>query len=366
VKILIIEDNEPTIHGLIDAVKDRKWDYRVSNFTDAEKMIIDFDPDIIVMDWMYDAEDAELGKPILENVLSKQFRPTIVFSAHDLSETLSEYQKNYPLINFTQKGEDDSELANTIDTWVDSANAISRLRNNMNSALVESSKALITFQKMEHFPEDRVVSYMMSQRAMQCFEEIDIGCSPPTWIQYIYPPVSKTLLVADIIRFYSSENDPNLVGAPEEYAVLLTPSCDMANGRSKDPSILIAKCCGKERFTEIRLKSTETVESDKGKEKIERVAKELNYGYNKSFLSLPRLPNVLPLMTVDLKSLEFKPMQEIALSFESFCPDKHIAYRVATINSPFREQIVWAHMINSCRPGVPVRDMLEQAKGILS
>lgn len=365
-KILIVEDNESTIHGLIDAVEDRKWEYNVSNFSEAEKIIIDFDPDIIVMDWMFDAEDAELGKPILENVLSKQFRPTIVFSAHNLEETISEYQKNYPLINFTQKGEDDSELAIIIDTWVNSANAISRLRHNMNSALVESSKALIPFQKMEYFPENRIVSYMMSQRAMQCFEEIDIGCTPPPWIQYIYPPLSKTLLVADIIRFYSPEKDPNSVGTPEEYGVLLTPSCDMANNRSDDFLVLVAKCCGKEKYTEIRLKTSETTDSEKGREKIDRVAKELNYGYNKSFVSLPQLPNVLPLMTIGLKDLVFKTRGEIALSYESFCSEKHSAYRVATINSPFREQIVWAHMINSCRPGVPARDMVEQAKGILS
>ena len=39
-------------------------------------------------------------------------------------------------------------------------------------------------------------------------------------------------------------------------------------------------------------------------------------------------------------------------------------YRVASVNSPFREQIVWAHMINSCRPGMPERNMDEWAEGI--
>ena len=71
-------------------------------------MIYSFDPDVVVMDWMYDAEDADKGSPILENIVGKEFRPVIVFSAHDLSNILEDKIKEYPLINFTRKGGDDS------------------------------------------------------------------------------------------------------------------------------------------------------------------------------------------------------------------------------------------------------------------
>ena len=39
---------------------------------------------------------------------------------------------------------------------------------------------------------------------------------------------------------------------------------------------------------------------------------------------------------------------------------------MASVSSPFREQIVWAYMINSCRPGMPDRDMTTWAEGIMT
>lgn len=59
-------------------------------------------------------------------------------------------------------------------------------------------------------------------------------------------------------------------------------------------------------------------------------------------------------MTVDLKKVELVAISDIALSL-STCGN-HPYVRIISIDSPFREQIVWAHMQNSCRPGVPDRD----------
>lgn len=364
-KVLMIEDNEETIHGLIDAVDERGWKHEVANFKNAQDRITTFDPDVIVMDWMFDDEDAELGKPILENVLAKEFRPVIVFSAHDLSDVLEDTIKEFPLINFTRKGDDDSELALIIDDWKKSAIALSNLRHNMNTALVESAKALKNFREMESFPEESVVSYMLSKRAIQFFEQIEVGVCPPAWIQYSYPPITENLLVSDIIRFYSDDKDQSVPGQPNEYAVILTPSCDMVNHSSDTFKVLVAKCCDPKKVTEVRLKSTENTDTGKGKDKVASVVKELHYGYNKAFVALPSLPNVFPGMTIDLKDLEFMLIADVAPSFNKFNKQSHKAYRVASIVSPFREQLVWAHMINSCRPGMPDRDIITWAKGIL-
>lgn len=80
-------------------------------------------------------------------------------------------------------------------------------------------------------------------------------------------------------------------------------------------------------------------------------------------MALPELPNKIPYMTIDLKSIRSILIGEIALSEKEIDKDKKY-YRVASVNSPFREQIVWAHMINSCRPGMPERNMNEWAEGI--
>lgn len=362
----MIEDNIDTIQGLIDAVSDRGWEHKLASFDNAEGNIYSFDPDVVVMDWMFDEEDSEKGKPILERIVSNEFRPVIVFSAHDLTIVLEDILNKHKLIDFTRKGDDDSKLAEKIDKWVDSALSLSQMRHSMNEALIESAKALDSFQKMETFPSPEIVSFMLSRRTIQYFEQAEVGECPPTWIQYVYPPMMNNLLVADVIRAYSEDTNQALSGAPSEYYVVLTPSCDMVNHGTEDFRVLVGHCCDKDRFTDQKLGSGQTVDSVKGKDKVDRVSKELHYGYNKAFVALPQLPNVLPYMTLNLKDLDFVLLSDIAHTFESFDKTKQHYYRVASVASPFREQIVWAHMINSCRPGMPTRDTISWAKGILS
>lgn len=364
-RVLMIEDNISTIQGLIDAISDRGWEHKIASFQNAEESIYSFDPDVVVMDWMFDEEDAEKGKPILEHIVSNEFRPVIVFSAHNLTTVLEDTLKEYKLIDFTRKGDDDSKLAEKIDKWFGAALALSQMRHSMNDALIESAKALDSFQKMEVFPSPEIVSFMLSRRTIQYFEQAEVGDQPPTWIQYVYPPIMNNLLVADIIRVYSEDTDQSLPGAPFEYSVVLTPSCDMVNHDAERFKVLVGHCCDKSRFTDQSLKSSENFDTGKGKDKVDRVVKELQYGYNKAFVALPQLPNVLPYMTLNLKDLDFVPLTEIAQTFESFDKAKQHYYRVASVASPFREQIVWAHMINSCRPGMPIRDTISWAKGIL-
>lgn len=365
-KVLMIEDNAETITGLIDEVSDRQWEYKVVSFDQAEEYISLFDPDVVVMDWMFDAEDADKGKPILERMVSTKFRPVIVFSAHNLETVLEETMKTYPLIDFVRKGGDDTVLALRIEKWENSALSISEMRHSMNSALVESAKALDSFQKMETFPDSAIVAFMLSRRTIQYFEQAEVGKCPPAWIQYVYPPITNSLLVSDIIRTYSKDTRQNIPGKPEEYMVILTPSCDMINHATDTFKVLIGHCREKDQFTEQKLAKAQSVDSGKGKDKLEKVVKELQYGYNKAFVALPQLPNVLPYMALNLKDIDFVPLSEIANSVETFDKTKHRYYRVASIASPFREQIIWAHMINSCRPGMPVRDTRGWAKGILT
>ena len=43
-------------------------------------------PEIIIMDWMYDAEAIHEGEPIFQNVYENNFIPVIIFSA--VAETI--------------------------------------------------------------------------------------------------------------------------------------------------------------------------------------------------------------------------------------------------------------------------------------
>ncbi|MGN0716680.1 hypothetical protein, partial [Treponema berlinense] len=68
---------------------------------------------------------------------------------------------------------------------------------------------------------------------------------------------------------------------------------------------------------------------------------------------------------VNLKDLHFVELSSIAIKSNDIDNLKHKFVRIASLNSPYREQIVWAHMVNSCRPGVPDRDYKSWAEALL-
>ena len=265
-------------------------------------------------------------------------------------------------IEIITKGDGDAALFDCINKWIPYIETVKTFKEQINSSFMESLKALETFINLGDKPEGSVMKYMLNKRANQFFDIDNVGNNPPAWIEYLYPPMKKHLLVADILRKISEETDLDKIGQPEEYAIILTPSCDMANNKTE--KILIANCFDKSDYSTIKLGSN-GIDSKQGKDKVNRIIAALNTGYSDAKVALPELPSVIPYCTVDLKSLDQVLCSEIALSKEEH-DDNHKYYRVASVNSPFREQIVWAHMINSCRPGMPNRDMETWAKGILT
>ena len=171
-------------------------------------------------------------------------------------------------------------------------------------------------------------------------------------------------MVADIIRTCSDTTNVYDVGRPEEYSIILTPSCDMARARNGS-IILVAKCKAANMFSdEAKVNEEDLQNEDILASKKQKLIYSLNAGYNHSKVALPLLPNKIPYMTIDLRKLEQIRIGDIAKS-EKTIKKGNKYYRVASVSSPFREQIVWAYMINSCRPGMPDRDMTTWAEGII-
>ena len=362
-KVLFIEDNMDAIKGICDYVHDNGWEYSSCDFEKAEEKIAVFDPEIIVMDWMYDAENIDSGKNIFIEVYKSKFRPIIIFSAVAGTIDLLDDITNTPLIEIIPKG-DEQVVIDRIEEWKPYISAVNSLRLELNQSLISSVQAIDNFMKMDRYPGDDVVKYMLSKRTMYYFDKDCIGITPPAWIQYEYPPVQECLVVADILRKNSKELDTGKPGNPEEYFVILTPSCDMARPKPGE-TILVAHCLSPERFSnDAKLGKKEKLEDETAQRKKDNLIRSLNTGYNYAKVALPELPNKIPYMTIDLKKIETVALEEIALSEKEIEANKQY-YRVASVNSPFREQIVWAHMINSCRPGMPDRDMNAWAEGVL-
>ena len=76
-KILFIEDKTEAIQGIVDFIEEKnEWEYKNCTFGDAAGNLTMYDPDLVVMDWMYE-------KGIL---LDKQeFVPDRVFVEQDTS-----------------------------------------------------------------------------------------------------------------------------------------------------------------------------------------------------------------------------------------------------------------------------------------
>lgn len=364
-RVLIIDDNEISVKGIINHVKDKQWEYKLVDFENATSEINTYNPDVVILDLKDDAENnaaenGAAGDPIFHEITDNRFRPIIIFSA--IAETFSLNIEN-PLVIPIPKG-DEEPVIELLEKWQPYVDSIKTMRDEMNSALKASTEIIGEFLKMPTKPEDVVIKYMLNKRATQHFDQAIAGENPPAWIQYEFPPMLPHLVVADILRVKSETFDSSKPGKPEEYAVILTPSCDLARIRSSQ-SILIARAEDKSKFdSNCILKKSEALDSKEGISKVERMMKSLTVGYNSAKVAIPELPNKIPHMTVDLKNINLVSPSEIALN-ENAIDENTKFIRIASVSSPFREQLVWAHMINSCRPGMPERDYEQWAQMIL-
>lgn len=359
-KVLVIDDIEASIKGVIDYCREKNWEIELSDFNDAYKYILEFDPDVIVLDWKDDAENTCIGDNILNHIWNVCFRPLVIFSANAAVISVEEKLNQSNLVKVISKG-DEQPVIDFLEHTVKFVSSLATYRRDMGRALISSLNS-IEFLKNEPNIEENAVGYVLSKRTAAFFDKEFTESLSPSWVQYLCPPVNDSLCVCDIIRKISQETDFNVVGNPEEYCMILTPSCDMNTENGRTPKVshaLCAHCYPKEKFHGKRL------EPQPSNNKIKEVVSKLNMGYNNAFVAIPGLTNVIPYMTVDMKKLELISIPSIALNNKQEGED--IEYvRVASISSPFREQIVWAYLQTSCRPGVPDRNSELWAKEMLS
>ena len=367
-KLLLIEDDISAVRRINDNYNAAGWSVFTSGFDEASIMIQEKSPDIIVMDWMEDLENnQDRGREIFNGVHNI---PIIVYSGIASALELDEISGN-PFIEKIPKG-DEEVVISKIDEWEKYIKVVSEIKSQFNDVLTNIMVALKPIIALESYPGEKVVKFMLTKQASESFNSKLVDDeSNPTWTQYLYPPLSPTLLVADILKSTTAD----------KYYVVLTPSCDMANG--KVSNILVAACEPAENFYNpfdfknkeyaeeiIDSIDSEKLEADKEtvkkrEEKIKVIRTLLSYGYNKSKVALPCLPNVFPYLTINLKDLDFIKISDISLNREEKDSERFKYFRIASVNSPYREQIVWAHMVNSCRPGVPNRDYETWAETIL-
>lgn len=359
-KVLIVDDIEDSVKGIYDHCKEVGWVPQISGFDDVYTAIANFNPDVIVLDWRDDEANSDVGEKVLNNIWENSFRPLVVFSANEAIINIDSKLSQSSMLKLISKGDEEPviEFLRQIEAFT---SALSKYRTDLGNALITSLNSIEHIKAQPNFEND-AVSYILSKRTSAFFDDSYIGELSPSWVQYLCPSVSNSLCVCDIIRTVSQGTNYQQAGAPEEYAIILTPSCDMYHNENRIPKVshvLYARCFSKDLFHGKPLAESPSTTS------IKTVKTKLNLGFNENYVPLPSFSNIIPYMTADLKKVDVVAIDKIATTPEGI--DDNTKYvRVASICSPFREQIVWAYMQCACRPGVPDRNTELWAKEILT
>lgn len=359
-RVLIVDDNELSVKGIKDHCEDNNWECIITDFDTCYKEIMTFNPDVVVLDWCVTPGD-DSGMPVLKSIWMNGYRPIVIFSGNTDTITLDEEFKNTDLVQIITKGNEEP-VKDFLDKYVNNYGALSSFREEMGKSIIEAFRAISPIQKAsKEYIGDEVLQYILTKRAVNYFDFQETEKSLPPWAIYMYPPVlKKSLSVCDIVRKTHKNINLSECGNAIEYSVILTPSCDLFTSEkrsAKVENVLCAKCVEAKvlvnQFGDI---SGTSKKADGHREKLKSV---LNAGYKDNLVPLPPMEKVLPNLIIDMKSLETLDIKRIAKGLEDYTsvPENYDYVRICSIDSPFKEQIVWAYLNNACRPGVPDRDM---------
>jgi len=214
------------------------------------------------------------------------------------------------------------------------------LRDTAGAAVIPGTDAA----QLVHAARRRVAASMDEKTATE-------GRSLFSWEQYLVPAFGEDPLTGDLIRRRGAAwNDS------DAYRLILSPSCDLVIGRNES-SVLVAKCSSPDDMKQnLQLGGNAERAADRVRTSV------LTQGYWNGFLPLPEFPNRVPLLVASLKDLEVIPYVEIRTPGG----EQPEYERVASIDSPFREQIAWAFLSTVARPAMPDRDLTTWARDIVN
>lgn len=360
--VFIVEDNpihaealKRSVERLIPNIEVR---IHARGFNHALDQLYSLRPDIFIID-LYEGEyspETLIGPTLCEKIWNKRFRPLIVNSAFDADPHIDHQLAGHPFYKYIGKGSDDcaEQVASQVKEFLTHVATLREVEDEIHSVLqtvirdtVDKIWTAQTDSKM------RAHAIMRSARrrvgAMMDLKPILLDEKVYPWEQYIIPPLESDLLMGDLLRFNGSPpNDPTA------YRTVLTPSCDLVcrNGKAKVSAITVGKCVSIEAFLiAARLKKDDSQITLKSKLETILTQPQIN-----GYCPLPAYPDLWPHMAIKLRDTELLPFNKWQEQFT----------RIASIDSPFREQIAWAHMQIASRPALPDRDLGVWIESILS
>lgn len=355
--VLMIDDEVDLVTTVQTYIKSELPDVnfeKENNWKNAVSRVESIRPDLVILDWFSGA--AGTGEAAGANVLSEiwkgWFCPVVVYSAGEV-DLGDEIPSTHPFVKVVEKGAKSlQKVAGHLRDFHPHANALKEVAHDLDrvrhEVLRELAPAVYTSVTTEQERID-VLKRAARRRIAAIMDDLqhmgDDKAQP--WEQYIFPVLTNHPIMGDIIRL---SDQP--ATSPAAHRVILTPTCDMVSygvKPCKASHFLVAKCDDPKRFLSEGLLVGAKAKKSEVKESLKSA---LNEAQKSGLVVLPGCTGLVPLMVIDLRSLELIPSTDVAGGTE-----KNKKYqRVASIDSPFREYIGWGYMQISCRPGIPPRD----------
>lgn len=357
IKVLIIDDQEESIRDIrkrLDAEQSvtTKW----CGFEQAEEEIRLFLPHVVVLDLLTDTPDGqssvEESSVIRDFIWNSRFCPVIVYSAQP--ERFPENHLKHPFVRTVKKGSDSvDELVAKLNDIEPHIRALADMEDSIRARLADAMQHVAPYAIEAHTdPNDvrETILRMGRRRLAAQMDDVMFGekSTLKSWEMYLCPPVSTDLQLGDVLRETSTEESQ-----PKFFRLVLSPSCDMVRAGRRSPKIskvLLARCCSVTKALE-RLGLAET----KDLKLREPSRLNLSQGYIDHLIHLPSLSGRIPTMAADVKDLELVSINRIA-PHQNIDSNSQQFSRVASIDSPFREAIMWSYVRTAGRPGLPDRD----------
>lgn len=358
-RVLVIDDVAVSAQAIVASISEAFVGVHCEieeDFERAVDRIAAFRPDAIVLDLMETAFSESLpGEQTWKAVWQSIFCPIVVYSASE-SALSPPVPDNHPCVRRVKKdGTSAPQLVEALKTFLVAVESVRKLREEVDKVI---HKVLRDTAGDGHIPLDNADHLVHAGRrriaATMDDSTITGNRAMASWEQYLIPAMGESPLTADVLRKRSVQWDD-----PTAYRLVLTPSCDLVRGRC-EPTLIAACCEGTARLAKKLSLSLTANKLDKDADSV--ITRALTAGAFAGFLPLPGFPSRLPVMVANLKGLE-------VIKWESVGPidsPTHEYVRVASIDSPFREQVAWAYLTTAARPGMPDRDLKPWAEQIVN
>jgi CheY-like chemotaxis protein len=338
--ILLVDDDDNVYQKISKSYKNEPGVNIVfcKNFQELNKYQALYKLDLIILDLNNGnpaLNDTEAGDSILKNIYRYCFLPVIIFSAW-ADDYDNPYKDNY-FVRSIKKGQGElRELRKIIKEYRDfigKQNAISgKINSHISEIYRETYNNMVKNDRSKKLSSKaEIFTHLIQRRLAASFDSNIEYDSIKPWEIYLYPPLGDQLLAGDILKKRRTNNE-----TPSSYRVILSPSCDLQSGNNRKhiENVIVAN------FIPI---------NEAVPKKADITRKLLTTSSPERYIIFYELINIIPHMACDLKSIE-------TIKFDSIGKGKDYE-RILSIDSPFRESLIWSFLQINGRPGLPNRDI---------